>query len=158
MFTRRVFTIEMSISRPALLILSIAACGAQSFEVASIKPNAANDHRVSIQMQPGGRFTATGINTRLLMTQAFDIRDFQIANAPRTPVFIDGRLTPYVATGVLADYTTVLGVHPGWRDVIARRGIKQLLVRPADPVAVRARDLGWPIRASSDTFVLIDVP
>ena len=88
----------------------------------------------------------------------YDWGGFLIANAPRTPVFIDGRLTPYVATGVLADYTTVLGVHPGWRDVIARRGIKQLLVRPADPVAVRARDLGWPIRASSDTFVLIDVP
>ena len=83
-FTRKVFTNEMSICRPALvfLFLSIAACGAQSFEVASIKPNAANDHRVSIRTQPGGRFTATGINTRLLMTEAFGIRDFQITNAP----------------------------------------------------------------------------
>jgi hypothetical protein len=52
----------------------------------------------------------------------------------------------------------VIGVHPGWRDVIARRGIRQILVRPTDPIAVRARDLGWPVRASSDTFVLIDVP
>lgn len=72
----------MSLCHPVLVFLSIAACGAQSFEVASIKPNAANDHRVSIQMQPGGRFTAMGINTRLLITQAFDIRDFQIMNAP----------------------------------------------------------------------------
>ncbi len=87
----------------------------------------------------------------------YDWGGYLIASAPRTPVFVDGRLTPYVPA-VLADYTTVIGVHPGWRDVIARRGIKQLLVRPTDPVAVRARDLGWPIRASSDTFVLIDVP
>jgi hypothetical protein len=87
----------------------------------------------------------------------YDWGGYLIANAPKTPVFVDGRLIPYLE-GVLADYTTVIGVHPGWREVIARRGIKQLLVKPTDPVAVRARDLGWPIRASSDTFVLIDVP
>jgi hypothetical protein len=80
-----------------------------------------------------------------------------MANAPQTPVFVDGRLIPYL-NGVLSDYSTVVGVHPGWRDVIRRRGIRQILVRPTDPVAVRARDLGWPIRASSDTFVLIDIP
>jgi hypothetical protein len=87
----------------------------------------------------------------------YDWGGYLIANAPQTPVFVDGRLTPYL-NGVLADYSTVVGVHPGWREVIARRGIRQILVRPSDPVAVRARDLGWPIRASSDTFVLIDVP
>lgn len=87
----------------------------------------------------------------------YDWGGYLIWSAPRTPVFVDGRLTPYLG-GVMDDYTTVLGVHPGWREVIARRGIRQILVRPGDPVAVRARDLGWPIRASSDTFVLIDVP
>jgi hypothetical protein len=88
----------------------------------------------------------------------YDWGGYLIAGAPRTPVYVDGRLTPYIRAGVLTEYTTVLGVHPGWRDIIARRDIRQLLVRPGDPVAVRARDLGWPIRASSDTFVLIDVP
>ncbi len=87
----------------------------------------------------------------------YDWGGFLIAYAPATPVFIDGRLIPYLGS-VLDDYTTVIGVHPGWREVIARRGIRQILVRPGDPIAVRARDLGWPIRASSDTFVLIDVP
>jgi hypothetical protein len=87
----------------------------------------------------------------------YDWGGYLIANAPGTPVFVDGRLIPYL-NGVLADYSTVVGIHPGWRDVIRRRGIRQILVRPTDPVAVRARDLGWPIRASSDTFVLIEVP
>jgi hypothetical protein len=87
----------------------------------------------------------------------YDWGGYLIANAPGVPVFVDGRLTPYL-NGVLNDYSAVVGVHPGWRDVIARRGIRQILVRPTDPVAVRARDLGWPIRAESDTFVLIDVP
>jgi len=87
----------------------------------------------------------------------YDWGGYLIWSAPGTPVFVDGRLVPYLGA-VMDDYTTVLGVRPGWREVIARRGIRQILVRPADPVAVRARDLGWPIRASSDTFVLIDVP
>jgi hypothetical protein len=87
----------------------------------------------------------------------YDWGGYLIWAAPATPVFIDGRLTPYLPD-VLNDYTTVLGVHPGWRDIIARRSIRQILVRPTDPIAVHARDLGWPIRASSDTFVLIDVP
>lgn len=87
----------------------------------------------------------------------YDWGGYLIASAPRTPVFVDGRLIPYLQ-GVLADYTTVIGSRPGWREIIARRGIRQLLVKPTDAIAVRARDLGWPIRASSDTFVLIDVP
>jgi hypothetical protein len=87
----------------------------------------------------------------------YDWGGYLIWATPATPVFIDGRLTPYLPD-VLNDYATVVGVHPGWRDVITRRGIRQILVRPADPIAVRARDLGWPVLASSDTFVLIDVP
>ncbi|HEV2011539.1 MAG TPA: hypothetical protein VGS17_11000 [Candidatus Limnocylindria bacterium] len=87
----------------------------------------------------------------------YDWGGYLIWSAPQTPVFVDGRLTPYLGA-VLNDYSTVVGVHPGWRDVITRRGIRQILVRPSDPIAVHARDLGWPVRASSDTFVLIDVP
>jgi len=87
----------------------------------------------------------------------YDWGGYLISAAPSTPVFVDGRLTPYLGD-VLADYTTVIGVRPAWREVIERRRIRQILVRPTDPIAVRARDLGWPIRASSDTFVLIDVP
>jgi hypothetical protein len=100
------------------------------------------------------------INTGPGLFNQYDWGGYLIASAPRTPVFIDGRLTPYLdhLDPVLAEYTTVIGIHPGWRDVIARRGIRQLLVRPTDPVAVRARDLGWPIRAASDAYVLIDVP
>ena len=70
----------MNRTLPALALAALAA--AQSFEVASIKPNAANDHRVMIGLQPGGRFFATGINTRLLIGQAFNVRDFQILSGP----------------------------------------------------------------------------
>ncbi|MBI2686546.1 MAG: TIGR03435 family protein [Acidobacteria bacterium] len=70
-------------SRPfALIFLTAAAAFSQkSFDVATIKPNAGNDQRAMVRVQPGG-LSATGINVRFLMMQAFDIRDFQIIGGP----------------------------------------------------------------------------
>ncbi|HEY6958843.1 MAG TPA: hypothetical protein VI814_08475, partial [Candidatus Limnocylindria bacterium] len=81
-----------------------------------------------------------------------------IWNAPATPVFVDGRLVPYRASGVLDDYRRIVSAAPGWEDVVARRGVRALLVTPEDPVAIRARELGWHEIATSDVFVLISVP
>jgi hypothetical protein len=86
----------------------------------------------------------------------YDWGGWLIWRAPATPVFIDGRLGLY-RDRVLADYTTVLEAGPGWRDVLDRRGVRSLLVRPADPVAVRALELGWPVVSRSPTYVLISV-
>lgn len=80
-----------------------------------------------------------------------------IWRAPDTPVFVDGRLTPY-AGGVLDDYRHIITAAPGWEEAIARRGVRTLLVTPADPVAVRALERGWRPLASSSDFVLIAVP
>ena len=73
------------------------------------------------------------------------------------PVFVDGRLTPY-AGAVLDDYRRIIAAAPGWQDTIAKRGIRTLLVAPTDPVAVRAMELGWPVRARSSDFAVIAVP
>ena len=81
-----------------------------------------------------------------------------IWSAPATPVFVDGRLVPYRTSGVLDDYERILHAAPGWEEVVARRGVRALLVTPQDPVAVRARELGWHEIATSDLFVLIVVP
>src|SRR6266568_1981456 len=53
-----------------------------SFEVASVKHNTSGDNRVSIMNQPGGRFVATGIPLKFLMTFAYRVRDFQISGGP----------------------------------------------------------------------------
>ena len=86
----------------------------------------------------------------------YDWGGWLIWRAPATPVFVDGRLVPYRGA-VLADYRTVLEARPGWRDAVRRRGITRILVRPGDPVAVRAHQLGWRTTAGS-SFVLIEVP
>ncbi len=54
----------------------------KAFEVASIKPNAANDNRVMLRMAPGGSFTATGVTLKLLISQAYDMRNHQIIGGP----------------------------------------------------------------------------
>lgn len=60
--------------------------GAQKeFEVASVKPMEpamGGMMRVEIQMAPGGRFIAKGLNLKMLIQQAYNVRDFQISGAP----------------------------------------------------------------------------
>lgn len=87
----------------------------------------------------------------------YDWGGFLIWSSPATPVFIDGRLIPYRPT-VVGDYVSILEARPGWRELVARRGIREMLVRADAPVSVRARDLGWPVRAVDDAAVLISVP
>ncbi len=86
----------------------------------------------------------------------YDWGGWLIWRAPATPVFVDGRLGPYRGA-VLDDYRTILLARPGWREIVERRGIRWILVRPGDPVAVRAQQLGWRTVAGSPTFVLIAV-
>ncbi len=87
----------------------------------------------------------------------YDWGGFLIWYAPATPVLIDGRLFPYTGDA-LRDYETLVSLGPTWRDVLARRGVGGLLVKPASPLAVRARDLRWPIVTESPSYVLFLVP
>jgi len=87
----------------------------------------------------------------------YDWGGFLIWYAPATPVFIDGRLFPYTGDA-LRDYETLVSLGPTWRDVLARRGARALLVKPGSPLAVRARDLRWPIVTESTSYVLFIVP
>jgi hypothetical protein len=82
---------------------------------------------------------------------------FLIWYAPATPVFVDGRLFPYVG-GALDDYRAVIGLHPDWRQVLAKRGIRTVLVAPSDAIAVQGAALGWPILARSPEWVMLRVP
>jgi hypothetical protein len=87
----------------------------------------------------------------------YDWGGFLIWYAPATPVFIDGRLFPYTGDA-LRDYETLVSLGPTWRDVLARRGVGALLVKPASPLAVRARDLRWQIVTETASYVLFMVP
>jgi uncharacterized protein (TIGR03435 family) len=53
-----------------------------AFEVASIRPSAPGGRGVSLQIAPGGRFTATNASLRSLIKMAYGVRDFQISGGP----------------------------------------------------------------------------
>jgi uncharacterized protein (TIGR03435 family) len=57
----------------------------QEFEAASIKPSAPQGMgmmKVGMQMMPGGRISMSGVTVRLLIQQAYGVRDFQIVGGP----------------------------------------------------------------------------
>lgn len=82
----------VDIGRRQLLMIAAgcAAMKAQSrpeFEVASIKPTPTTGGmertmRVGIQMSEGGRVTMSGVTVKLLLQQAYGVRDFQIVGGP----------------------------------------------------------------------------
>ena len=68
------------------IFLAIAAAAlaasAQKFEVASIKPNKSGDHKVGIGLRPGGRFEASNVTVKQLVTMAYGIREYQVTGLP----------------------------------------------------------------------------
>ncbi|TMC29399.1 MAG: hypothetical protein E6J27_05605 [Chloroflexi bacterium] len=137
------------ISRPASTFLAAAAVAIAAMAVA-IAPRAPDERaypRAALDSIPHG----DGLFAR------YEWGGWLIWNAPATPVFVDGRLFQYRGA-VLDDYQRIVTAKQGWRDAVTRRGVRALLVVPSDPVAVRARELGWRVIASSESFVLIAAP
>lgn len=53
-----------------------------TFEVASVKPNNSGELNVRFGIQPGGRFIATNVAVRQLITFAYQLQNFQLLDAP----------------------------------------------------------------------------
>src|SRR5438309_629039 len=76
-----------------VLCVSVSAAGSvqaqpadvpgSTFDVAAIKPNVSGDPRVSIQILPGGRFTATNAPVRALIRDAYQLQDFELTGGPK---------------------------------------------------------------------------
>ena len=53
-----------------------------TFDVASVKPNKSGDQSSRVGMSPNGRFTATNVTLKQLVTNAYNLRSFQIIGGP----------------------------------------------------------------------------
>jgi uncharacterized protein (TIGR03435 family) len=53
-----------------------------SFEVASIKPTKPGSEGVMLRIKPGAQFTATNVTLKMLMEEAYDVKDSQISATP----------------------------------------------------------------------------
>src|SRR3984957_3565272 len=78
----------MKCDRRQLLIMAAgsAVLKRQQFEAASIKPSAPMGMgmvKIGIQMLPGGRISMAGVSRKLLIQQAYGVRDFQIVGGPQ---------------------------------------------------------------------------
>lgn len=73
----------------------------------------------------------------------------------RVRVFLDGRCDPYPPS-VWRDYETVVGVRPGWRSVLARRGVDAIVVERGKKLARALRaDPRWRVTYDDGTFELV---
>jgi uncharacterized protein (TIGR03435 family) len=70
----------------ALVLAGLARAQAPAprpeFEVASVKPNTAGKNMVMIRPPAGGRFTATNARLKMLITIAYNVKNFEISGGP----------------------------------------------------------------------------
>ncbi|HET8567443.1 MAG TPA: hypothetical protein VFM93_00465 [Candidatus Limnocylindria bacterium] len=87
----------------------------------------------------------------------YDWGGWLIWRAPERPVFVDGRLFPFMPA-VLNDYVEAVSLGPAWKEVLDRHGIREVLLRPKRPLAVALRELGWVERARGRDAVILARP
>jgi hypothetical protein len=133
---RRAFEVPVPVRAPIALVLVIAALasalGAPTRPDERAYPTEALD---SLRAQSG------------VLLNEYDWGGYLIFNLPERPVFIDGRYVPYL-DGVLSDYRNLVALRPGWRELLDKYKVSELLLRPHRPLAVALREDGWRVRSS----------
>src|SRR6266550_4466863 len=132
----RAFELPAPVRLPVALVLLIA--GLASALAAPTRP----DERA----YPAAALDTLRQDSGVLLNE-YDWGGYLIFNLPERPVFIDGRYVPYLG-GVLADYRALVGLRPGWRDLLDKYKVSELLLRPDRPLAVALREDGWRVRSS----------
>jgi len=132
----RIFEVPAPVRVPIAVVLAIAALA--SAAGAPARP----DERA----YPAAALDALRGESGILLNE-YDWGGYLIFNLPERPVFIDGRYVPYLG-GVLDDYRRLIGLRPGWRDLLEKYKVSELLLRPERPLAVALREDGWRVRLS----------
>jgi hypothetical protein len=82
-FIRRVLFMIIATVLTGSLMFSQNPTGSKPvFEVASVKPHAGGDNRVMIMNPPGGRFVATNVILKQMITFAYGVRDMDMFGGP----------------------------------------------------------------------------
>jgi hypothetical protein len=134
---------------PALVVLALVAVALVS---AALVPSGPDE-----RSYPVGALPALAAGSGVVLNE-YDWGGFLILRSPGRPVFIDGRLFPFVAAGVLDAYREAVELRPGWRAVLDRYDVREALLRPDRPLAAALREDGWQVRAEDRTFVLLRRP
>ena len=111
----------------ASILVAVAAAYAQAptrFEVASIKPNKANDRIVTIDVGPGGRFAARGYSLQLLIQRAYGVMGWNITGGP---AWVRDDRYDVVAKALVPGNLTEQRLMPMLQDLLAERFKLRLL-------------------------------
>lgn len=134
---------------PAILVIALWL-GA----IASI---ATADPRPDVRAYPAAALSALRSSSGVVLNE-YDWGGYLIWNVPERPVFIDGRLFPFLSDDVLGGYRRAVHVLPGWHAVLDRWNVTQALLSPDRALAQALQDDGWVLRAQGDRFVLLERP
>ncbi|TME90305.1 MAG: hypothetical protein E6I44_00640 [Chloroflexi bacterium] len=117
----------------------------------ALVPSAPNE-----RAYPTAALAAVRSSSGVLLNE-YDWGGYLIWRAPERPVFVDGRLFPFLPD-VFADWREAVELGPHWKDVLDRYKVAQVLLRPDRALVSALRDQGWRVVSEDAVAVLLERP
>jgi hypothetical protein len=114
-------------------------------------PNAPNE-----RAYPTAALDSVRSGSGVLLNE-YDWGGYLIWRAPERPVFVDGRLFPFLPD-VFADWREAVELGPRWKDVLDRYKVAQVLLRPDRALVSALREQGWRVVTEDALAVLLERP
>jgi len=96
-------------------------------------------------------------STSGVLLNEYDWGGYLIWRAPERPVFVDGRLFPFLPE-VFADWREAVELGPRWKEVLDRYKVAQVLLRPDRALVSALREQGWRVVTEDARTVLLERP
>lgn len=125
--------------------------------IGAIASIATADPRPDLRAYPVVATTALRTTSGIVLNE-YDWGGYLIWNVPQRPVFVDGRLYPFLEDDALGGYRRAINVLTGWHSVLDRWNVTQALLKQDRPLAQALRDEGWTVLAEDRLTVLLQRP
>ena len=103
---------------------------------------------------PTAELAAVRSGSGVLLNE-YDWGGYLIWRAPERPVFVDGRLFPFLPD-VFADWREAVELGPRWKAVLDRYNVAQVLLRPDRALVSALREQGWRVVTEDARAVLLE--
>lgn len=92
-----------------------------------------------------------------VLLNEYDWGGYLIWRAPERPVFVDGRLFPFLPDA-FADWREAVELGPRWKAVLDRYKVVQVLLQPDRALVSALREQGWRVVTEDARAVLLERP
>ncbi len=128
-----------------------AGVAAMALVALAFVPSAPNERAYPIAALDAVRRTSG------VLLHEYDWGGYLIWRAPERPVFVDGRLFPFLPD-VFADWREAVELGPRWKQVLDRYNVAQVLLRPDRALVSALREQGWRVVSEDARAVLLERP